>query len=67
VAGIVVGLVAAAGGSRFASGVLFGVDSADPMTYAVVAATLMAVALAASYVPARRASHIDPIVALRAE
>ena len=65
--GIAIGLVAAAAAGRFASSVLFGVDSTDPATYAFVAAMLMVVALGASYVPARRASHIDPIVALRAE
>jgi ABC-type antimicrobial peptide transport system permease subunit len=43
---------------------LYGVGATDPATYAAVAATLFAVALAAVYIPARRASRLDPIVAL---
>jgi ABC-type lipoprotein release transport system permease subunit len=47
--------------------VLFEVKSGDPATYAAVAALLGVVALAASYIPAHRASRVDPLVALRQE
>jgi putative ABC transport system permease protein len=46
---------------------LFGVTTLDPSTFAAVAALLVVVALSASYVPARRAARVDPVVALRAE
>jgi ABC-type lipoprotein release transport system permease subunit len=49
------------------AGLLYGVRASDPLTYAAVAAVLLAVALAASWIPARRASRIDPMRALRAE
>jgi ABC-type lipoprotein release transport system permease subunit len=49
------------------SAFLFGVGPMDPMTYAVVSAALAAVALLATYLPARRASRVDPAVALRAD
>jgi putative ABC transport system permease protein len=63
--GIGVGLAASLGLTRFLSGLLFGVGSADPMTFMGVAVLLMLVALLASYIPARRAAHVDPLVALR--
>ena len=46
---------------------LFGVKPGDPITYAVAAATLVGVAMLASYLPARRAATVDPVIALRAE
>jgi putative ABC transport system permease protein len=49
------------------SAFLFGVGPMDPMTYAAVSGILAAVALFATYLPARRASRVDPIVALRAD
>ena len=49
------------------SAMLFGVGPTDPMTYAAVSAVLASVALLATYLPARRASRVDPIVALRTD
>jgi putative ABC transport system permease protein len=65
--GVGVGLAAAVGLTRLMSALLFGVSAVDPLTYASVSALLMAAAVLASYVPARRAMAIDPIEALRAE
>lgn len=66
-AGIAIGLVGAMAAARLLSGLLFGVRAADPQTMAAVAAVLGAVAVLASYIPARRAASIDPVEALRAE
>jgi putative ABC transport system permease protein len=63
--GIAAGVVAAMFLARLMSTVLFGVTPTDAPTYAVVSALLMAVALAACYVPARRARRQDPLIALR--
>jgi macrolide transport system ATP-binding/permease protein len=63
--GVVVGVAAALALSRLAESLLFGVSAADPLTYVGVAALLTAVALLACYVPARRATRIDPVAALR--
>jgi predicted permease len=63
--GLALGLVAAWGLGRAASSLLFGVTASDPLTFAAVSLLLTAVALAASYLPARRAMTIDPILALR--
>ncbi len=65
--GLVLGLVAAAALMRLASSLLFGVNPFDPVTYVAVAASLGAVALVATWLPARQATRIDPMVALRAE
>ena len=65
--GIVLGLVSAFGLSRVLSSLLFGVKAADPLTFAMVAGTLAVVALLATFVPARRATRIDPLMALRHE
>ena len=68
IAGIAVGSVAAwILSTSMISGLLFSTDPRDGMTYAAVAFTLTGVALLAAYVPARRATRVDPIVALRAE
>ena len=66
-AGLALGLGGAAVASRVLRGLLFGVGGTDPIIYACVAAFLTAVALLASYLPARRAALADPVVALRAE
>ncbi|MGH9140015.1 MAG: ABC transporter permease, partial [Vicinamibacterales bacterium] len=66
-AGVAIGLPAAYATSRTFAALLFGVKPTDLFTYVASAAGLMAVALAASLAPARRAARVDPIVALRAE
>jgi predicted permease len=66
-AGLALGLAAAAAASRVLRGLLFGVAGTDPVTYAVVAGFLAAVALTASWLPARRAALADPVEALRNE
>ena len=65
VVGLVIGGVAAIPLSQFLKGLLFGVEPADPATIAVSAGLLVAVALVAAWVPARRATAVDPITALR--
>ena len=66
-ASIAVGLVGAVAATRLLSGLLYGVSPGDPLTFVSVALTLTLVALAACYVPARRASRADPLSILRSE
>ena len=63
--GLALGLAGAVAATRLLSSMLFEVKPGDPATYAVVAVLLAIVALAASYVPARRAARVDPLIALR--
>jgi putative ABC transport system permease protein len=65
--GVVIGLLGAWGVTRVMSALLFGVTPTDALTLGAVAVTLGMVALLACYVPARRATKVDPLVALREE
>ena len=67
VVGTAAGLIAAVAGGRAIESLLFGITPTDLSTYVAITATLIAVALLASYLPARRATRIDPMIALRAE
>ncbi|HMJ06663.1 MAG TPA: ABC transporter permease [Chthoniobacterales bacterium] len=65
--GSIVGLTIALGGAQLLKTMLYGVSPSDPITFALGALTLQGVALLACWLPARRATHVDPMVALRAE
>jgi putative ABC transport system permease protein len=65
--GIVIGIAGAAGLTRYLESLLFGLRPLDPATFAAVAVAFAAVAMLASYVPARRAASVDPLIALRHE
>jgi ABC-type antimicrobial peptide transport system permease subunit len=65
--GAAIGIAAGLGVTRFISSMLYGLDANDPVTFASVAILLTLVALAACYIPARRAMRADPMVALHYE
>jgi len=67
VAGIPLALASAHAASSVLSDLLFGIKPTDPLSVGLATATMIAVGLAAGYVPARRASRVDPAVALRSE
>jgi putative ABC transport system permease protein len=66
-AGVLIGLPVAFGLSRYLASALYGIAPSDPVTYLLIPVVLLTAALFAAYVPARRATRVDPVVALRAE
>jgi predicted permease len=67
VAGVAVGLLVALASTRLLSGLLYGIGATDPATFVAVPLLLVAVAAVASYIPARRTTRVDPIIAMREE
>jgi len=66
-AGLIIGIAVSAAVTRFASALLFDVSPLDPIAFGAVTALLLGVTVVASYLPARRATRVDPMVALRYE
>ena len=67
VVGVIVGVLGAVAATRLISSQLYGVEATDPATFAAVSLVLVGIAVLASYVPARRAARVDPLIALRSE
>jgi len=67
IAGVLIGMALSLAAGRFISTLLFGVRATDPITFSAVAAALLATAVLAAWIPARRATRVDPMVALRYE
>jgi putative ABC transport system permease protein len=65
--GTLLGAAASIGVNRLIASLLFRVSTVDPLTFVGMAVLLLAVTMAATYIPARRATQVDPLVALRAE
>ncbi len=65
--GLALGVPSALWASRFAASFLYGLSATDPVTYLVIAVVLAGIALSATWMPARRAARVDPMVALRHE
>jgi putative ABC transport system permease protein len=65
--GVALGIAAAIALSRFLETLVYGIDAADPLTLIVMGAALVAVAATAGWIPARRATRVDPLIAIRAE
>ena len=65
--GVAVGAAIAVAVSRFIAGLLYGVSATDPATFVTIALLLLGVSFGASYIPARAATRIDPVAALRQE
>jgi len=65
--GIAVGLPAAFAATRLTEGLLFGLTATDPLTMTLAIVVMIAIAALASYLPARRAAHVDPTIAFRCE
>ena len=65
--GLAIGMAAALGTSKFVASFLYGMKANDPLTLTLAVMTLLGTALVAGYAPARKASRIDPMIALRQE
>jgi ABC-type antimicrobial peptide transport system permease subunit len=65
--GLAIGILGALAVTHVLSGLLFGISARDPLTFVVVPGTLLLVALAACWIPARRAMQVEPVIALRGD
>ena len=67
VLGVLIGIVAAVAASRVLGSLLFGVEATDPVTFVAMSVAMFAIGTLATYLPARRASSVDPMESLRSE